>query len=205
MSHDDRRSQEDDRVKEFPYDVFLSYSAKHKAVVCAVAERLRVDGVTRLRGFGHLKIVVPANRSRHRKSLHYGGSWGGRLGAVIFGGGGSGVERVRLTSRPSVVGRGTSSICIAPSFSRTGRGVRPGARSRRRNGVGLPSRPFGWVCGGSPTKNQSLTPRKIFSEGRIREVGLKRPHSKRFARFVVSRATRQRLECGRFSVAFPTA
>ena len=31
---------------------------------------------------------------------------------------------------------------------------------------------------------------------------LKRPHSKRFAQFVVCDASRQRLECGRFSAAF---
>ena len=30
---------------EFQYDVFLSHSAKDKAVVCAVAERLRADGL----------------------------------------------------------------------------------------------------------------------------------------------------------------
>ena len=30
---------------EFPYDVFLSHSAKDKAVVRPLAERLRVDGV----------------------------------------------------------------------------------------------------------------------------------------------------------------
>ena len=30
---------------EFPYDVFLSHSAKDKAVVRALAERLRADGV----------------------------------------------------------------------------------------------------------------------------------------------------------------
>ena len=30
---------------EFPYDVFLSHSAKDKAVVRDVAERLRKDGV----------------------------------------------------------------------------------------------------------------------------------------------------------------
>ena len=30
---------------EFPYDVFLSHSAKDKAVVHPLAERLRVDGV----------------------------------------------------------------------------------------------------------------------------------------------------------------
>ncbi len=30
---------------EFPYDVFLSHSAKDKAVVRAVAERLRKDGM----------------------------------------------------------------------------------------------------------------------------------------------------------------
>ena len=30
---------------EFPYDVFLSHSAKDKSVVRAVAERLRKDGL----------------------------------------------------------------------------------------------------------------------------------------------------------------
>ena len=30
---------------EFPYDVFLSHSAKDKAVVRPLAERLRADGV----------------------------------------------------------------------------------------------------------------------------------------------------------------
>ena len=32
---------------EFPYDVFLSQSAKDKAVVRPLAERLRADGVKR--------------------------------------------------------------------------------------------------------------------------------------------------------------
>ena len=31
---------------DFPYDVFLSHSAKDKAVVCPLAERLRKDGDT---------------------------------------------------------------------------------------------------------------------------------------------------------------
>jgi len=30
---------------EFPYDVFLSHSAKDKTIVRAVAERLRADGL----------------------------------------------------------------------------------------------------------------------------------------------------------------
>ena len=44
---------------EFPYDVFLSHSAKDKAVVRPLAERFRADGVKVWFDKWVLKPVVP--------------------------------------------------------------------------------------------------------------------------------------------------
>ena len=48
---------------DFPYDVFLSHSAKDKAVVRSLAERLRVT-LSQLSTLNHQPIVAPLNKER---------------------------------------------------------------------------------------------------------------------------------------------
>lgn len=76
---------------EFPYDVFLSHSAKDKAVVRPLAERLRQDG-----------LKVPSNFGfRICAAQHVGQCVRLGLGAV---GGGHVWERQLALSRPAKPG-----------------------------------------------------------------------------------------------------
>src|SRR5215831_5464951 len=102
--------------------------------------------LSRFEHFGgpkYLSSLEPTPEGRHYSGV------GGTGAAVILGDGwagssslsfcsnrrssGSGsVQRVSTSSRPSVVGRCTSIICIAANFSSTLRGVSPGASACRR-------------------------------------------------------------------------
>lgn len=100
---------------------------------------------SRIRGLKSVKWLK--NKHVRCQGLHYRAAAEGACGVVIFGDGcagssslslssnncssGSGwVVRVRISSRPSVVGKCTSIICIAANFSRALRGVSPGASER---------------------------------------------------------------------------
>src|SRR5262244_4590679 len=112
-------------------------------------QRRKSSPLTELRRFEHfgepkyLSSLEPTPEGRHYSGV------GGTGAAVILGDGwagssslsfcsnrrssGSGsVQRVSTSSRPSVVGRCTSIICIAANFSSTLRGVSPGASACRR-------------------------------------------------------------------------